>query len=752
MTVPPQVRELPIAKPPKGPVLPPGRRRPVIAGGAAVLAALVLALLLRAQHRGAPQAEMPAGDEVWLSADQMKRADIHIADVAEQELPQAITAGGTIAFDDVRVTHVFSAVTGRVVRVLAQPGQRVKQGDPLAAIRSPDVGQAFSDVVKAQSDLATAEADYHRQEMLALRGDVSRRDYEAAKDNERKARAEHERALQKAALFRAGSLDSVTQDYLLRSAIDGEVVARAVNPGVEVQGQYSGGNSAELFTLGDIKDVWVYADVRDVDLPRIKVGDAAHVQAIAYPGRTFEGHVDWISGVVDPALRTARVRCALPNEHEELKPGMFATVFLVQPARRGLAVPRDAVVRINESTFVYVQVAPRPDGRLVFKRRPVSVGDELQGLVPVLDGLKAGERVVTEGNVSRDQPNDEVWVTPEMLRNAGITTATVALQPLQDAVALGGRLTFDDLKVSHVFSPASGRVTRLLAQPGQHVDAGTPLLAIRSPDVGQWLSDVVKAQADLVAAEHEVRRQRELYNAHAGAQRELEAAENTWHKAKAEADRAEQKVALLRAGDVDKVTQELVLRSPIAGEVIARNASVGLEVQGQYALGGNSAELFTIGDTDTLWLLGDVYEMDRPRIDEGDEVHVRVGAYPGRTFTGTVDWVSDVIEPVQRVAHVRCVIKNTDHLLRPEMYESLSIMTPGKRVLAVPRKAVMRVDTGTVVFVATGEKRPDDSMVFRRVKVAVNEEVAGDLLPVFNGLSPGEVVAVDHSILLLGLL
>jgi cobalt-zinc-cadmium efflux system membrane fusion protein len=711
-----------------------------------------LLLLLRGATTRSGLAELAPADEVWLSPEQMKKADILVAEAAARELPRAVNAGGTVAFDDLRVTHVFSAVTGRVARVVAQPGQRVKIGDPLLTLRSPDVGLAFSDLVKAQSDLAAAEADYHRQELLFRRGAATQRDYETAKDNDRKARAEHERALQKAALFKAGSVDTVAQEYVVRSSIDGEVISRTVNPGVEVQGQYSGGNSLELFTIGDIKGVWVWADVRDVDLPKVKVGGEARVGVVAYPGRTFTGKVDFISGAVDPALRTAKVRCLLPNENEELKPGMFATVSLVLPPGRGISVPHDAVVRINESAFVYVANGTRPDGKMIFKRRAVTVGDELDGQVPVLEGLKEHERLVTEGTVSRDQPNDEVWITPDMMKNAGLTTAKVEEQDLHDAVSVGGRLTFDDLRVSHVFSPVNGRVTRVLAQPGQKVAQGDPLLTIRSPDVGQWLSDVVKAQADLVAAEHEFQRQRDLFNAHAGAQRDLEAAENAWRKAKAEAERAEQKMQLLKAGDVDKVTQEFTLRSPIAGEVIARNASVGLEVQGQYAIGGNVAELFTVGDADSLWLLGDVYEMDRPRIGEGDAVQVRVSAYPEKTFAGTVDWVSDVIEPVQRVAHVRCVIQNPEHLLKPEMYEQLTIFTPGKRALAVPRKAVMRVDTGTVVFVATGQKRPDGASVFKRRTVTVNEEVSGDLLPVFSGLSAGEEVAVDHSILLLGLL
>ena len=112
--------------------------------------------------------------------------------------------------------------------------------------------------------------------------------------------------------------------------------------------------------------------------------------------------------------------------------------------------------------------------------------------------------------------------------------------------------------------------------------------------------------------------------------------------------------------------QEYLLRSPIAGEVIARKASAGFEVQGQYSNGGNNAvELFTIGELGQLWVLGDVYEMDLPQINEGDDVAIKVGAYPDRTFHGRVDWVADVLDPATHTAKVRCIVDNPEHLLKP---------------------------------------------------------------------------------------
>ncbi len=703
----------------------------------------------------------PPADEMWLAREQIRRANIQLTTVADAEMPQAITAGGRVAFNDLHVTHVFSPVTGRVTRVLAQPGQRLKRGAPLLALASPDVGLAFSDVVKAQADLAASEADYQRQGRLYAAGAAAQRDYEQAEDTFRTSKAEYERAQKRAAALRTGAVDVVTQEYTLKSFIEGEVIARMVNPGVEVQGQYSGGTSAELFTIGDIREVWVYADVSDLDLPRVKLGNDVDIRVIAYPGRVFRGKVEWISSTVDPTLRTGRIRCALANPDEALKPEMLATVAVRQPPVRRLAVPRDAVVRANESAFVYVEVGTRPDGRTVFKQRPVRAGEERAGeepggRVPILDGLTPGERVVSQGAMPHERSRDEAWPSETQLRDAEITVAQARDQDVPNVVSVGGRLTFDDLRVSHIFSPVNGRVTKVLAEIGQRVARGTPLLAISSPDVGQFVADVVKAQATLVAAEHEYQRQKDLYSfsapVHAGTLKDLEAAEDTWRKAKAELDRARQKTRLLKAGSVDSVGQEYILRSPIEGEVIARMANPGLEVQGQYAIGGNVAELFTIGATDKLWVLGDVFEMDRPHINEGDKVVLTVGAYPDRTFHGVVDWVSDVLDPVLHTAKVRCIVDNPEHLLKPEMYESLSISVPGKHVLAIPRQALLRLDDDTVVFLATGEHRPDGAAVFRKRKVTVNEVINGDLIPVLGGLQAGETVAVNHAVLLLGML
>jgi cobalt-zinc-cadmium efflux system membrane fusion protein len=336
--------------------------------------------------------------EVWLWPDQVTEARLVVEPLAPQPVGGLVVTSGRVTFDDLKVAHVMSPVTGRVVRIEAQPGQRVKKGDTLAIIESPDMGSAFSDLQKAHADFTSAEKEWKRQKELFDIHAGSQRDLEAAQGAYAKTRAELERAKRKAQLLSNGR-GGGSQDYTLRAPIAGEVVARNVNPGAEVQGQYSGG-SVELFTVGELDTVWVMADLFEMDLGRVKQGAACMVRVVAYPKRTFVGVADWVSETLDPATRTAKVRCKLDNPTHELKPEMYASAALAVDRQRALALPRSAILHLGDQTMVFVEVGKAPDGRLRFERRPVSVSEEMGGdFLPVIRGISAGELVVTQGAV-----------------------------------------------------------------------------------------------------------------------------------------------------------------------------------------------------------------------------------------------------------------------------------------------------------------------------------------------------------------
>lgn len=358
---------------------------------ALMVAALVVAACSRPEER--PEQRAPAG-EVWLSRQQIDSQQMRIEIASEQQVGATLDAAGRIAFDDLKVSHVFSPAAGRVVRIFATPGQHLRKGDALLELESPDVGSAMSDLGKAEADLAATERDLKRQRELVEAHAGAQKDLDQAQSAYGRARAELTRARKRAELFRRRGADEVTQRFVLRAPIEGDVIARNANPGTEVQG---GGSAQELFTIGSIDPVWAFADVFEMDLPRVRLGAPVQVKVIAYPGRTFNGRVDWIASALDPASRTARVRCTLSNPARELLPEMYATLVIETPARKALVVPRSAIVHAGEERVVFVQVGTTENGLLKFQRRRVVVEEAENDPVPVRSGLAPGDAVVVSG-------------------------------------------------------------------------------------------------------------------------------------------------------------------------------------------------------------------------------------------------------------------------------------------------------------------------------------------------------------------
>jgi cobalt-zinc-cadmium efflux system membrane fusion protein len=360
---------------------------------------------------GESKGAVPPG-QVWMTPQQVAENQIQVASVGEQAVDDTIVTSGTVTLDDLRSGHVFSPVTGRVVKIQAQLGQKVKQGDVLATIESPDISTVVSDEHKAEAALIAAEHDLRRKRDLYAQKAASAADVEAAEDAERNAKAELERARQKKFLLHQGNVDVVTGTYSLTSPIDGEVLLRNITPGVEVQGQYSGGagnlclpgltsNAAcgELFTIGELDKVWILGDIYEVDLARIHTGAQAKVTTVAYPNETFVGSVDWISGALDPITRTAKVRCVFDNPDAKLRPMMYATMAVAVDQKKAIAIPRSAVVPLGEYKVVFLQVG-ESEGQVRFERLPIDVDEGSQNggeYVAVRHGVEAGQKVVVNG-------------------------------------------------------------------------------------------------------------------------------------------------------------------------------------------------------------------------------------------------------------------------------------------------------------------------------------------------------------------
>jgi len=374
---------------------------------ARVLAISVVALAAsmtacRRPETVAPSVHAPAG-EVWLTPEQVKDAKIDVEPLQVHDVDDTILTSGTISLDDLRSGHVFSPVTGRVVSILAALGERVKKGAPLAIIESPDIGTAVADVHKAEADVLTAEHDLKRKKELFEQKAGPAADVEAAQDTYRKAKAELERAQEKERLLRVASSNTVTQQYTLTSPVDGEVLSRNINPGTEIQGQYSGGANQELFTIGELDRVWVMADLYEMDLARVHVGSPASVSVVAYPGKSFKAHVDWVSGTLDPNTRTAKVRLSIENPERLLRPMMYATVQISVDQAKSLAIPRNALLRLGDEKVVFIEVGD-VDGHVSFKKVDVDVDEgEASPFLVVKKGLQAGAKLVVNGSILLSQ-------------------------------------------------------------------------------------------------------------------------------------------------------------------------------------------------------------------------------------------------------------------------------------------------------------------------------------------------------------
>jgi cobalt-zinc-cadmium efflux system membrane fusion protein len=365
-----------------------------------LLVAIAAAVVGVACRRADPPAEAPPAGEVWLTAEQMEGARLVVQPVGTRPLTLRLVTGGRVAFDEQKVAHVFSPVSGRITKVLGGFGQRVRAGDTLAVIESPDLATAWSDLVKARADALAAAHENERQRNLFDHGAGSERDYESARDNAAKADAELERAELRLKLLHGSPETGATQEFSLRAPLGGEIVHRAATPGLEVQGMLASANVVqELFTVGELDPIWIWGDVYERDLGRVRVGQSVSITAVAYPDQPITGTLDFVGAQLDPQTRTARIRCVVRNPEKRLKPEMFVTLSIELEKRDALALPRSAVIKAGERQTVFVADGKTADGRSRFLQRAVDLNDADDGWIGVASGVKAGDRVVTSGAI-----------------------------------------------------------------------------------------------------------------------------------------------------------------------------------------------------------------------------------------------------------------------------------------------------------------------------------------------------------------
>jgi len=301
---------------------------------------------------------------------------------------------GRLVWNEDKTVRVATPFAGRVMEALVQPGATVKAGQPLAMLTSPDFGVAQADARKAAADSAVAAKSLSRQRELYQAGVIAQKDLEQAQADNARAAADSARTQAALRMYGAGGGDAVNQRFALRSPIDGLVVERNINPGMEVRPDQQ--PSAPLFLITDPSTLWAQLDAAEADLGLFKPGITVQLSSAAYPGETFPGTVVKIADYVDPASRSVKVRLAVPNADRRLKAEMYVTAKIQAASFQGISVPSKAVFLADNKNYVFVRTSTAP---FVFERREVKLGVALPGITEVVSGLKAGDVVVTDGNL-----------------------------------------------------------------------------------------------------------------------------------------------------------------------------------------------------------------------------------------------------------------------------------------------------------------------------------------------------------------
>ncbi|HEY3778545.1 MAG TPA: efflux RND transporter periplasmic adaptor subunit [Rhizomicrobium sp.] len=324
-----------------------------------------------------------------------QRKNIRLYTVPEAAYRKSVDAVGAVDFDSDQATSVLAPFSGPVARIFVTPGERVKKGQPLATVASPDFAAAVSAyrkaVAAAQSARRLADMD---KDLLAHKG-VSEREADQAESDAVGAEADRAAALQALvsldidprtiADIRRGQQSSHIEG-VIRAPISGTVVEKLITPGQLLQA-----GTTACFTVADLSRVWVMAQVFGADLGSIHVGDPATVST---GFASLFGRVDNIAAEVDPNTRSVAVRVAVDNPAGTLKKQMYVRARIEsRAATRALMIPVSGVLRDDENLpFVYVM---EQDGR--FARRHVTLGDRTGALYAIPSGLRAGERIVADG-------------------------------------------------------------------------------------------------------------------------------------------------------------------------------------------------------------------------------------------------------------------------------------------------------------------------------------------------------------------
>lgn len=326
---------------------------------------------------------------------QNQMSHVQVVTVAPTKLTRTLRMTGSVEYNAFKTTPVISQVGGPVTRILALPGDHVKQGQVMLQVSSPDYSQLLDTYLKAADSYRLADRNYTRAQDLYQHNAIAERDLQQAESDRAQAQADLNASEQGLKILGVKNPEDLakgpaTAEIPVLAPISGEVVERLVSPGQVIQA-----GQTQAFTISDMSTVWVLVNVYQNDLAYVHMGDDVTVQTDAYPD-VFHGKISYVSPALDPTTRTLQARVVVDNKGEKLKRQMYCTVTVTAgTVANAIAVPDAAVLRDDENLpFVYVQ-----NGSNQFGRRSVNIGESNNGQTQITSGLSAGDNVVGNGSL-----------------------------------------------------------------------------------------------------------------------------------------------------------------------------------------------------------------------------------------------------------------------------------------------------------------------------------------------------------------
>ncbi len=329
-------------------------------------------------------------DKTKLVLSQSQMEHIKIDTVRQQRLADQLAAVGVVSFAEDNVVRIYPIVSGTVEKIFVSLGDYVQKGQRMATMLSMDMSQIQRDYNISKSNFSVEEKNLARAQELFSAGMMSEKEFANAKKDYNNALSELNERTQILKLY-GGSSSDLDAVYNVVAPRSGYVVERSITEGTLIRND----NNTNIFTISDLKTVWVWASIHESDLSKVAEGDEVQVKTIAYPDKVFTGRVKKVATMLDPSSRVIKIRTELSNNEGLLKPEMFATVLLTPKTSEKITViSNTSIILENNQSYVMVET-----GKNEFKKVQVRTGRVFHYFTEVLDGVEIGQHVVTEGSL-----------------------------------------------------------------------------------------------------------------------------------------------------------------------------------------------------------------------------------------------------------------------------------------------------------------------------------------------------------------